>query len=171
MLITFISSYWFWTGFLGKEIYDIQTPGLLLTVVLYYIVFLIVGIMPATFSGLEQSARVAIPNIIGTTLRSFIFIAAAFMGLGVIWLARAYLIGIVVIGLLSFWYFRDFPISKPDSQTFNSYKIYALPVAAASIFGVLKQYIDKIFIFIFCAMKNFHYGKWKRLENLNFKKN
>ena len=142
-------SYWFWTGFLGKEIYDIQTPGLLLTVVLYYIVFLIVGIMPATFSGLEQSARVAIPNIIGTTLRSFIFIAAAFMGLGVIWLARAYLIGIVVIGLLSFWYFRDFPISKPDSQTFNSYKIYALPVAAASIFGVLKQYIDKIFIGIF----------------------
>ena len=105
--------------------------------------------MPATFSGLEQSARVAIPNIIGTTLRSFIFIAAAFMGLGVIWLARAYLIGIVVIGLLSFWYFRDFPISKPDSQTFNSYKIYALPVAAASIFGVLKQYIDKIFIGIF----------------------
>tara|TARA_B100000886_G_C20405852_1_gene484744 strand:- start:483 stop:1907 length:1425 start_codon:yes stop_codon:yes gene_type:complete len=149
MLITFISSYWFWTGFLGKEIYDIHTPGLLLTVVLYYIVFLIVGIMPATFSGLEQSARVAIPNIIGTSIRSFIFIVAAFMGLGVIWLARAYLIGILVIGLLSFWYFRDFPISKPDSQTFNSYKIYALPVAAASIFGVLKQYIDKIFIGIF----------------------
>jgi len=149
MLITFISSYWFWTGFLGKEIYDIQTSGLLLTVVLYYIVFLLVGIMPATFSGLEQSARVAIPNIVGTTLRSFIFIAAALMGLGVIWLARAYLIGIIVIGVISFWYFRDFPISKPDSQTFNSYKVYALPVAAASIFGVFKQFIDKIFIGIF----------------------
>jgi O-antigen/teichoic acid export membrane protein len=149
MLIIFISSYWFWTSFLGKEIYDIQTPGLLLTVVLYYIVFLLVGVMPATFSGLEQSARVAIPNIIGTTIRSFVFIAAALMGLGVIWLARAYLIGIIVIGILSFWYFRDFPISKPDSQTFNSYKVYALPVAAASIFGVLKQYSDKIFIGIF----------------------
>lgn len=149
MLITFISSYWFWTGFLGKEMYDIQTSGLLLTVVLYYIVFLLVGIMPATFSGLEQSARVAIPNIIGTTLRSFIFIAAALMGLGVIWLARAYLIGIIVIGIISFWYFRDFPISKPDSETFNSYKVYALPVAAASIFGVLRQYIDKIFIGVF----------------------
>tara|TARA_B100001250_G_C19811510_1_gene795921 strand:- start:1888 stop:3411 length:1524 start_codon:yes stop_codon:yes gene_type:complete len=149
MLIVFIFSYWFWTGFLGKEIYDIQTSGLLLTVVLYYIVFLLVGVMPATFSGLEQSARVAVPNIIGTTLRSFIFIAAALMGFGVIWLARAYLIGIIVIGILSFWYFRDFPISKPDSQTFNSYKTYALPVAAASIFGVLKQYIDKIFIGIF----------------------
>ena len=149
MLVVFISSYWFWTGFLDKEIYDIQTPGLLLTVVLYYIVFLLVGIMPATFSGLEQSARVAIPNIIGTTIRSFIFIAAALMGLGVIWLARAYLIGIIVIGILSYWYFRDFPISKPDSQTFNSYKVYALPVAAASIFGVLKQYSDKIFIGIF----------------------
>ena len=39
MLLTFIFSYWFWTGFLGKEIYDIQTPGLLLTVVFYYIIF------------------------------------------------------------------------------------------------------------------------------------
>jgi|TARA_B100001094_G_scaffold294527_1_gene315219 O-antigen/teichoic acid export membrane protein len=149
MLITFITSYWFWTGFLDKEIYDIQTPGLLLTVVCYYIVFLIVGVMPATFSGLEQGARVAIPNIIGTTLRSLIFIVVALTGLGVIWLARAYLIGIVVIGLLSFWYFRDFPISKPDAETFNSYKVYALPVAAASVFGVLKQYVDKIFIGIF----------------------
>ena len=149
MLLTFILSYWFWTGFLGKEIYDIQTPGLLLTVVFYYIIFLIVGVMPATFSGLEQSARVAIPNIVGTTIRSFIFIAAALMGLGVIWLARAYLIGVILVGIFSYWYFRDLPISKPDSDTFNSYKIYALPVAAASIFGVLRQYIDKIFIGIF----------------------
>ena len=149
MLSTFIFSYWFWTGFLGKEIYDIQTPGLLLTVVFYYIIFLFVGIMTATFSGLEQSARVAIPNVVGTTIRSFIFIAAALMGLGVIWLARAYLIGIIVVGIFSYWYFRDLPISKPDFDTFNSYKIYALPLSAASIFGVLKQYIDKIFIGIF----------------------
>ena len=34
----------------------------------------------------------------------FIFIAAALMGLGVIWLARAYLIGIIVIGIFSYWY-------------------------------------------------------------------
>ena len=97
--LTFIFSYWFWTGFLGKEIYDIQTPGLLLTVVFYYIIFLFVGVMTATFSGLEQSARVAIPNVVGTTIRSFIFIAAALMGLGVIWLARAYLIGVIVVGI------------------------------------------------------------------------
>ena len=149
MLIVFIFSYWFWTGFLDKELYDIQTPGLLMTIVLYYVIFLIVGVMPATFTGLEQSAKVAIPNIIGTSLRSFIFIAAAFMGLGVIWLARAYLIGIIVIGLMSFWYFRNLPISSPDKSTFNSYKTYALPVALASIFGILRQYFDKIFIGLF----------------------
>ena len=149
MLIVFIFSYWFWTGFLGKELYDIKTPGLLITIVLYYVIFLIVGVMSATFTGLEQSAKVAIPNIIGTSLRSFIFIAAAFMGLGVIWLARAYLIGILVIGLMSFWYFRNLPISSPDKSTFNSYKTYALPVALASIFGILRQYFDKIFIGLF----------------------
>jgi len=156
MLIVFAFFYWVWTGPeivygipFGKEFYDIQTPGLLLTIVLYYIVFLILGVMTATFSGLEQGARVAIPNIIGTSLRSFLFIATAFMGWSVLGLARSYLVGVIVIALLSFWYFRDYPISKPDKATFNSYKSYALPVAAASIFGIFRQHFDKIFIGIF----------------------
>ena len=149
MLLVFASSYWFWTVYLGKQIYDIQTPGLLLTIILYYIVFLALGVMTATFSGLEQSARVAIPNVIGTSLRSFLFIATALMGWGVIWLARSYLIGITVIAFLSLWYFKDYPISKPDKKTFNSYKSYAIPVAAASIFVIFKQHLDKIFIGIF----------------------
>ena len=63
MLMVFASCYWFWTVYLDKQIYDIQTPGLLLTIVLYYIVFLALGVMTATFSGLQQSARVAIPNL------------------------------------------------------------------------------------------------------------
>ncbi|MCS5650265.1 MAG: flippase [Dehalococcoidia bacterium] len=149
MLLVFASSYWFWTDYLDKQIYDIQTPGLLLTIILYYIVFLVLGVMTATFSGLKQSARVAIPNVIGTSLRSFLFITTAFMGWGVIWLARSYLIGVIVIVLFSLWYFRDYPISKPDKETFNSYKTYALPVAAASIFVIFKQHFDKIFIGIF----------------------
>ena len=149
MLLVFASCYWFWTGYLGKQLYDIQTPGLLLTIVLYYIVFLGLGVMTATFSGLKQSARVAIPNIVGTSLRSFLFIAVAFLGWGVIWLARSYLIGIIVIALFSLWYFREYPVSKPDKETFNSYKSYALPVAAASIFVIFKQHFDKIFIGIF----------------------
>ncbi len=149
MLMVFASCYWFWTVYLDKQIYDIQTPGLLLTIVLYYIVFLALGVMTATFSGLEQSARVAVPNIIGTSLRSFLFIGTALMGWGVIWLARSYLVGIIVISLLSLWYFRDYPISKPDKATFNSYKSYAMPVAAASIFVIFRQHFDKIFIGIF----------------------
>ena len=54
MLMVFASCYWFWTVYLDKQIYDIQTPGLLLTIVLYYIVFLALGVMTATFSGLQQ---------------------------------------------------------------------------------------------------------------------
>jgi O-antigen/teichoic acid export membrane protein len=157
MLMVFASCYWFWTVYLDKQIYDIQTPGLLLTIVLYYIVFLALGVMTATFSGLEQSARVAIPNVIGTSLRSFLIIATAFLAIehkddpswGVIRLAGSYLVGIIVISLLSLWYFRDYPISKPDKATFNSYKSYALPVAAASIFVIFRQHFDKIFIGIF----------------------
>tara|TARA_B100000214_G_scaffold8722_1_gene6360 strand:- start:662 stop:2176 length:1515 start_codon:yes stop_codon:yes gene_type:complete len=151
MLLTFAFSYWLWTSFLGKEFYDIQTPNLLLLVLLYYIVFLIAGVARATFSGLEQSARVAIPNIVGTSVRSILFICTALLGWGVIWLAASQLIGILIIALISLWYFRDYPISKPDWKTFESYRMFAFPVAAASIFGVLKQYIDKIFIGIFWA--------------------
>ena len=158
MLVVFAFFYWLWTAPeimygvpFGKEFYDIKTPNLLLFILLYYIIFLAIGVVRATFSGLEQSARVAIPNIVGTTIRSFLFICTAFLGWGVIWLAASELIGILIISIISLWYFRDYPISKPDKETFNSYKLFAFPVAAASIFGVLKQYLDKIFIGIFWA--------------------
>ena len=151
MLIIFAFFYWFWTGFLEKEFYDIKTPNLLILVLLYYIIFLMIGVVRATFSGLEQSAKVAIPNIVGTSVRSILYIFTAILGWGVIWLAWSQLIGIIIIALMSLWYFRNYPISKPDKETFNSYKAFALPVAAVSIFGVFKQYIDKIFIGIFWA--------------------
>ena len=166
MLVVFALFYWLWTAPeimygvpFGKEFYDIKTPNLLLFILLYYIIFLAIGVVRATFSGLEQSARVAIPNIVGTTTRSILFIYAAFMvssgdirpERGVLWLAASELIGILIISIISLWYFRDYPISKPDKETFNSYKLFAFPVAAASIFGVLKQYLDKIFIGIFWA--------------------
>ena len=99
MLVTFAFFYWLWTSFLGKEFYDIQTPNLLLLVLLYYIVFLITGVARATFSGLEQSARVAIPNIVGTSVRSILFICTALLGWGVIWLAASQLIGILIISV------------------------------------------------------------------------
>ena len=151
MLFVFASFYWIWTVLLEKEFYDIKTPYLLLFILIYYIIFLAIGVVRATFSGLEQSARVAIPNIVGTTARSLLFICTAFLGWGVIWLAASELIGILIISIISLWYFRDYPISKPDKETFNSYKLFAFPVAAASIFGVLKQYLDKIFIGVFWA--------------------
>ena len=149
MLVVFSFFFWFWTVFLKKELYDIQTSGLLLTVVVYYITYLILGIITSTFSGLKQSARIAIPNVIGTSVRSFLFILAAFMGWGVIWLARSYLIGTLIILLISAWYFRDYPVSKPDKSSLNSYKTYAIPVAAASIFSIFRQHLDKLFIGIF----------------------
>ena len=80
MLIVFASSYWFWTSFRGKELYDITTPNLLILVLLYYVVFLLTGVIKATFSGLEQSARVAIPNVIGTSIKSVLFICTSFLG-------------------------------------------------------------------------------------------
>ena len=151
MLAVFSIFYWYWTDYLEKEFYDIKTEGLLFVVVIYYIVYLLTGVLTSTFSGLKQSARVAIPRIIGTSIRSFLLIGTALMGWGVLWLATSELIGILIIALISLWYFRDYPISKPDKSTFDSYKSYAFPVAAASIFGIFKKHIDKIFIGVFWA--------------------
>ena len=62
--------------------------------------------MTATFSGLKQSARVAIPNIIGTSVRSGMFIAVALLGWSVVWLAWSYIVGIIIIAILSFLVFQ-----------------------------------------------------------------
>ena len=100
MLIVFAIFYWYWTDYLEKQFYDIKTAGLLFVVIIYYIVFLLTGVLTATFSGLKQSARVAMPRLIGTSMRSLLFIGTAVMGWGVIWLAASELIGILLIAII-----------------------------------------------------------------------
>ena len=154
MLLAFGFAYWVWTGLLGKQLYDIQTEGMLGTILAYYVVFLLTGVMVATFTGRQEGARVAVPNLLGTSLRSLLMIFAAGSGLGAIWLARSYLLGALVIGFASLWYFRDYPVSRPDRATFRSYSTYALPVAITSIFAVLRTHLDKLLIGIFWAAED-----------------
>ena len=152
MVVIFVFCLWIWTNLLGKQLYDIQTPYLIATILVYYVLLLLSEVFTSTFSGLKQGARVAISKMVMTSVRSILFIAAAFMGLGAIWLARSYAISVIFVIFVSLWYFRDLPISKPDIKTFNSYKIYAFPVAAASIFLVFRQFVDKIIIGIFWSV-------------------
>ena len=181
MILVFALFYWLWTapeimyGFpLDKELYDTSETVIFL-VLIYYIIFLLTGVIKATFSGLEQSAKVAIPNVVGTTVRSILFIYIAFKVSsgeieaedGVLGLAIAQIIGILIIFIMSLWYFRGYPISKPDGETFQSYKIFAFPVAAASIFGVLKQYFDNFSEWSFenyLKLNNFTYKQYQAIE-------
>lgn len=148
MVLVFGAALWVWTGPLGKQLYDIS-DGMLPTILAYQFVLLLTGIMLATFTALQQTARTVVPLSLGTALRSGVMVAAALTGAGVIWLARAYLLGILLTAAVALWYFRTMPVSRPDRETFRSYRRYALPVAALSVFGVMQQHADKLLIGIF----------------------
>ena len=150
MLLALGLAWWVWTGLLGKQLYDLSTP-LLLVLVAYWVVQLLAGVMLATFTGRQEGARVAWPAFLGTTARSLLLIALALWASerGALGLAQAYLAGIVLTALVALWYFRDYPLSRPDRATFDSYTRYALPLAVASIFGVLRLYADKVVVGVF----------------------
>ncbi|MEC9353896.1 MAG: oligosaccharide flippase family protein [Candidatus Thermoplasmatota archaeon] len=150
MLLTLSLAWWVWTGLLGKQLYDLAIP-LLLVIVAYWVVQLLAGVMLATFTGRQEGARVAWPAFLGTTTRSLLLIALALWASerGALGLAQAYLAGIVITALVALWYFRDYPMARPDRATFDSYTRYALPVAIASICGVLRLYADKVVVGVF----------------------
>ena len=148
MALVFGVALWIWTGPLDKQIYDIS-GGMLPTILAYQVVLLLTGGMLATFTALQQTARTVVSRSLGNVLRSGVMVAAALTGAGVIWLARAYLLGVLLTGVVALWYFRTMPLSRPDRETFHSYRRYAMPVAALSVFGVMQQYADKLLIGIF----------------------
>ena len=61
-------------------------------------------------------------------------------------LAMTYVFATIVSLIVGVWFFRKYPIKKPDWALFKSYFTFALPLMLFSIVGVISFNIDKIMI-------------------------
>jgi len=64
-------------------------------------------------------------------------------------LAVAYLVGIFVVLLISLYYFRNYPIARPDKKVLRNYTTFALPVTLTAVSHKLSSYLDKVMLGFF----------------------
>lgn len=146
-------------GGLGVWLYVFQKPLtdvsalLILIILVYYLLFFVNGIPNATFIARQEIAKVAIPTLIGNVFRLVIMCLVAIMGMGVIYLGYAYVIGIIITLILSLILFQSYPRRKPSNETIRSYFRFARPLMFVIIISNAANYIDKVVLGIFSNSK------------------
>jgi O-antigen/teichoic acid export membrane protein len=91
-------------------------------------------------------------------------VVVAVTGLAVIYLAWSNLLGVAASVLVALYFFRRFPIGRPDKVIFRSYLAYAIPSLLIGVTETVSMNIDKVFISYFWDVA--HVGYYSSAQSL-----
>ncbi len=120
----------------------------------YYVVSAFSSIFQQTFIAEREIVKNEIPIFLSTIIQSPAKILVAILSLGVIALAGAYLLGIIVVFLASLFFFRKQISFSFDREMSKKYLRFAFPLIISSVITVIFLHIDNIMIQIFWASKD-----------------
>ena len=117
----------------------------------YYVLWSLTQIAVTTFNALRKQAMAQIPNIFEHVVRSTLIVLVAISGIhyGILYVALAYVVGMGTMLLLTVYFLKEFPVTKPDKILMRSYTQFAIPMAVISFIGALSNYLDKVMIDFF----------------------
>jgi len=150
---------------------DATTESVVFVFMLYYIFSNLSTIPLTTFSATKEIVKQQLPKIFGRSVKVTLAIIVAIAGVNIVaispafeWpqflqpiqqfiathpvgsLAMTYVFDMIIIFLVSMWFFRKYPIKKPSWEMFKNYFSFALPIALISVIGIISINIDKIMI-------------------------
>jgi len=140
--------------------------------VLYIILIVIITgdisiVFKTSFAARREIAKQQIPLLLAKVFEVAIKIAVAVLGLGVIMLAGASLISVIVSLLCFLYLFRNYPIKRPSKEYFKSYASFALPVMFIGFLSKIAQNMDKVMIqFFWSATDVGYYSAAQRISGI-----
>ena len=102
-----------------------------------------------TFGARREIAKQQIPKLAEKLVTVIGSVFVAITGLGVVLLAGANLLGSLIALLFFLYFFRGYPIARPDKEYFRSYVKFAIPVMFIGILSDLAHNMDKVMIQFF----------------------
>jgi len=115
----------------------------------YFVLLTLTQTFISTFNARKETAKAYLPLLVYTMVRCVLTIFVAVYGLGVMFLAYAYVFGEIFHFLIALILIRGYPVTKPSLFYFKSYVKFALPVSIASASYIIMTNIDKVFIQLF----------------------
>ena len=117
---------------------------LVLVIISYMLLNMSMGLRTVFVARLEM-ARATIPHILSRFLVTVIkLLATAALGLGLIYLAWAELVGMVLLVLLYLYLFRNYPLKRPSRALIKDYTTFAFPMLFVGFVGSLAYNLDKV---------------------------
>lgn len=115
------------------------------------------SIISSTFAGKRETAKQSIPELISKIVEVPLKILVAVVGLGVVMLAGASVVGSAVCLAIFTVLFRQYSIEKPDWASVKDYWVFALPVMIIVSANAVTENLDKIMIQYFWSSDELGY--------------
>jgi len=120
-------------------------------IIIYIFLFAVIlenisAMFNTTFSARKEIAKLSIGELVNKVVTVAFKLIVIFSGLGIFWLAGASVLGALVWTILLLYFFRGYPIKKPNKEYFKSYFKYAIPVIFIGFLSKYAENIDKVMI-------------------------
>ncbi len=102
-----------------------------------------------TFTARKEVAKIDIGRVLGKSIAVIWKVIVAFTGLGIVYLAVGNLLNSIVILLFCLYFFRNYPVAKPNKKLFVSYLKFALAIMFISFLETYLRNLDKVMIQFF----------------------
>jgi len=123
----------------------------------YTVVYGHSGIMRHTFWAKLEPSKSAIPKIIARVLTVSLKIIVAILGLSVIYLASAQLIGYIFLIILLLYFFRNYPFKLPSKDYLKDYIIFTIPLMLTIPMDMIAVHSDATMIGYFWGVEQVAY--------------
>lgn len=132
-----------------KHFISSQHETVLYIILLSTVISNISMMLIVTFGARKEVAKQQVPKLIEKAVTVSAKVVIALIGLGVIALAGANLMGAIVALLCFAYLFRGYPISKPNREYLRSYVKFAIPVMFIGFLSDIALNMDKVMIQFF----------------------
>lgn len=124
-------------------------------IILISTVITLIGVIPkATFEARKEIAKSTIPNIFSKLVGTISRISVSLMGLSVLFLAFTQIIGTLTFLLLSLYFFRNYPVSKPSKRMIKDYTLFSYPLMFAVVLAQIVHHLDKFMVGFYTSIED-----------------
>lgn len=155
--IILLASLYIWTNVIGK---GFETPYHILSIyiiIIYWVFQEIVTSFSSSFQAKKEIAKFQIPFIANAIVRTSAIIYVAFMRMGPLALAWAYVAGELSHLIMVLFFFKGYPIKKPTKEYLKSYVVFAIPLSIVAISSVINTNLDRVLIQLFWSSADVGY--------------
>jgi len=169
MISAVISSIFIWKIIINQGFESTTHEYAVYIILLYCSLAVFSNTMLITFKAKKEIVKLQIPLVIEVFLRALATIYVAIGNYGALALASTYIVGWAGNFLFSLYFFKGYPIEKPNLNYIKDYSKFAFPLVFVMVCSTVITSIDKVLIQLFfrADQVGYYMGAYRFVASIN----